>query len=143
MNPQPDPSGTGCHATFLPGGQMIVSLPGETALDCARRAGVRIASVCGGRGLCRSCVIRIVEGHVCPPSEQDREFFSEQELADNWRRACQTFLSGDCRIEVSARGGPRRTGSTVRSCSGSNSFQDSYSEELNIQPARRTLLQRV
>ena len=103
MKPQTESSRTGCHATFMPGGQVALGLPGETVLDCARRAGVRIASVCGGRGLCRSCVIRVVEGQVGPPSEPDREFFSEQELAENRRRACQVFLAGDCRIEVSAR----------------------------------------
>jgi uncharacterized 2Fe-2S/4Fe-4S cluster protein (DUF4445 family) len=78
-------------------------LPGETLLDCARRAGVRIASVCGGRGLCKSCVVRITAGPVEPPSPQDIEFFSAAELAENWRRACLTFLCGDCRVEISAR----------------------------------------
>ena len=93
----------GCWTTFDPGGQRVWSLPGETLLDSARRGGVRIASVCGGRGLCKSCVVRIMDGPVSPPSQQDVEFFSAVELADNWRRACQTFAHGDCRIEVSAR----------------------------------------
>ncbi|MBI2992809.1 MAG: DUF4445 domain-containing protein [Gammaproteobacteria bacterium] len=103
MTPRIAPPRTGHRATFMPDAQVAVGLPGETVLDCARRAGVRIASVCGGRGLCRSCVIRVMEGSVDPPSAPDREFFSERELAENWRRACQTFLAGDCRIEVSMR----------------------------------------
>lgn len=94
---------TGHRVTFEPGGECTWSLPDETLLDTARRAGVRIASVCGGRGLCKSCVVRIVEGPVEAPSEQDIEFFSPEELAANWRRACQTFARGDCRVEVSAR----------------------------------------
>jgi len=89
--------------TFEPDGQHIWSLPSETLLDTARRAGVRIASVCGGRGLCHSCVVRVTEGPVEAPSQQDLEFFSAEELADNWRRACQTFACGDCRVEISAR----------------------------------------
>ena len=89
--------------TFEPGGQHIWSLPAETLLDTARRAGVRIASVCGGRGLCKSCVIQVVEGPVGPPSPQDTEFFSPEELAQNWRRACQTMACDNCRVEVSAR----------------------------------------
>ena len=98
-------SQTGHRVTFAPGEQLIWSLPGETLLDTARRAGVRIASVCGGRGLCKSCVVQVREGPVRPPSPQDLEFFSSEELANNWRRACQTLACGDCRVEVSARAG--------------------------------------
>src|SRR5271165_5439649 len=89
--------------TFDPGGQRIWSDPAETLLDTARRAGVRIASVCGGRGLCKSCVVQVREGPVGPPSQQDMEFFPPEELANNWRRACQIRACGDCRVEVSAR----------------------------------------
>jgi uncharacterized 2Fe-2S/4Fe-4S cluster protein (DUF4445 family) len=94
---------TGHWITFTPDRQRIFSLPSETLLDTARRAGVRIASVCGGRGLCQSCVVRITDGTVGPPSQEDLEFFSSEEIASNWRRACQIFASGDCQVEVSAR----------------------------------------
>jgi len=101
----------GHWVTFEPGGEHIWSLPAETLLDTARRAGVRIASVCGGRGLCQSCVVRVTEGPVGSPSPQDLEFFSADELADNWRRACQTLACGDCHVEISARAraAPMRT----------------------------------
>jgi uncharacterized 2Fe-2S/4Fe-4S cluster protein (DUF4445 family) len=97
--------------TFDPGGHRIWSFPAETLLDTARRAGVRIASVCGGRGLCQSCVVRVTEGPVAPPSLQDQEFFSSEDLANDCRRACQTLACGDCRVEVSerARAVPLRT----------------------------------
>jgi uncharacterized 2Fe-2S/4Fe-4S cluster protein (DUF4445 family) len=94
---------TGHWVTFEPDGQHIWSLPSETLLDTARRAGVRIASVCGGRGLCKSCVVQVTEGLVEPPSRQDLEFFSIEELANSLRRACQTVARGDCKVEVSAR----------------------------------------
>jgi uncharacterized 2Fe-2S/4Fe-4S cluster protein (DUF4445 family) len=100
--PQNSP-GAGNWITFEPDNQRIFSLPAETMLDTARRAGVRIASVCGGRGLCQSCVIRVADGPVPPASQADLEFFSPDEIANNWRRACQTFASGDCRVEISAR----------------------------------------
>jgi uncharacterized 2Fe-2S/4Fe-4S cluster protein (DUF4445 family) len=101
----------GFEALFLPDRQRIRSLPGETLLDSARRAGVRIASICGGRGLCKSCVIKIISGPAADPSDQDSEFFSATELRENWRRACQTFLCADSTIEVSARAqaAPSRT----------------------------------
>ncbi|MBF8270247.1 MAG: ferredoxin (4Fe-4S iron-sulfur cluster binding protein) [Gammaproteobacteria bacterium] len=94
---------SGFRVSFEPSGQRVTSLPGETLLDCARRAGVRITSVCGGRGLCKTCVIRVTEGPVNPPSAADEEYFSKREIDDNWRRSCQTFLAGDCTVTVSAR----------------------------------------
>lgn len=94
---------TGHRVIFAPDEQQVWSLPGETLLDTARRAGVRIASVCGGRGLCKSCVIQVVEGPVESPSLQDLAFFSPDEISSRWRRACQTFAGGDCRVEISAR----------------------------------------
>lgn len=103
MNSAQESALAGHWVTFEPGAQHIWSLPAETLLDTARRAGVRIASVCGGRGLCQSCVVRVTEGPVAPPSPQDLEFFSADELADNWRRACQTLACGDCHVEISAR----------------------------------------
>ncbi len=103
MNGAQESLHAGHWITFEPEGQRVWSGPSETLLDSARRAGVRIASVCGGRGLCQSCVVRISEGPVGPPSQEDLEFFSSEEIANNWRRACQSLACGDCRVEVSAR----------------------------------------
>jgi uncharacterized 2Fe-2S/4Fe-4S cluster protein (DUF4445 family) len=111
MSPSRESAVAGHWVTFEPGGDHVWSLPGETLLDTARRAGVRVASVCGGRGLCHSCVVRVIEGPVGPPSRQDLEFFSADELADCWRRACQAVARGECRVEISerARATPLRT----------------------------------
>jgi len=106
---------TGFLITFEAAKEPIWSLPGETILDCARRAGVRIASPCGGRGLCKSCVVRIKDGPVGEPSPQDVEFFSREEIAENWRRACQIFPAGNCTVEVSARAAAAPMRTQVRS----------------------------
>lgn len=102
---------SGFTVTFDPSGKRVTSRPGETLLDCARRAGVRVTSVCGGRGLCKTCVIRVTDGPVDAPSAADEEYFSKRDLEQNWRRACQAFLAGDCTVEVSARSqaAPTRT----------------------------------
>ncbi len=78
--------------------------PQESLLSAAHRAGVKINSCCGGRGICKSCIIRYVEGEVPPPSAQDRHFFSATKLAKGWRRACQTAARYNARINV-----PKRT----------------------------------
>ncbi|MCC6201377.1 MAG: DUF4445 domain-containing protein [Gammaproteobacteria bacterium] len=103
MNTRVQPATTQSIVTFEPGGQQIPALPGETLLDCARRAGIRVASVCGGRGLCKTCVVRITCGPVDAASEADANYFSSEELAENWRRACQAVAVGDCTVEIPAR----------------------------------------
>lgn len=85
-------------------GTSVEVLPEETVLDAAQRTEVKIASACGGRGICKSCVIRYLGDSAPPPSEQDRYFFSEAKLAKGWRRACQTAPQTESRIQV-----PKRT----------------------------------
>jgi uncharacterized 2Fe-2S/4Fe-4S cluster protein (DUF4445 family) len=43
---------------------------------------------CGGTALCGACRVRVLEGSLAI-TESDRSVFSEGELADGWRLACQ------------------------------------------------------
>jgi len=88
---------------FRPSGASIQDAGDTALLHLARRAGVRIESVCGARGSCRSCAVRIVGDNVPSPSPIDRDSFSEDELAAGWRRACQTRASGCCEVHVPAK----------------------------------------
>ena len=95
--------------TFLPGGERQPCLVGETVLDCATRAGAHIASVCGGRGICKSCVVRYTNTNVPPPSDQDRYFFSEAKLAKGWRRACQSVAQEHSQVQIPKRSSAEAT----------------------------------
>lgn len=88
---------------FDPDGVAIEPRPGETVLESARRAIVRIASACGGRGICKSCIVHFTGGETPPPSQSDRDFFSAAKLERGWRRACQCSVSGSSRVHVPAR----------------------------------------
>lgn len=81
----------------------VVARPGESVLELARRHGIAIAAVCGGRGICKSCIVRFTRGPVPEPSEADRHFFSADKLARGWRRACQCAPLAECRVRVPAR----------------------------------------
>lgn len=55
--------------TFQPA-DVTVDVPvGTTLLDAARRAGLPLASTCGGRGTCGDCAVRILAGDPPPPGE--------------------------------------------------------------------------
>jgi uncharacterized 2Fe-2S/4Fe-4S cluster protein (DUF4445 family) len=55
---------------------------------------------CGGTGLCGGCGVRVLSGSL-PVTGPDREVFTDHELSDGWRLACQahaeTPLVVECR----------------------------------------------
>ena len=71
---------------FYPGGHKIQAQEGATLLDAARLAGVTIDSPCGGLGTCRKCKVRL-------RGKSDLDFLL----------SCQTKISSDLEVEVSAR----------------------------------------
>jgi uncharacterized 2Fe-2S/4Fe-4S cluster protein (DUF4445 family) len=88
---------------FEPGTVEACNDNNETLLDCARQAGVKIASACGGRGICKTCIVHFTGGDVPQASDSDRVFFSSAKLEKGWRRACQTTPVADCQIHIPAR----------------------------------------
>ncbi len=84
---------------FLPSDRSVLCSGEEVLLESARRNGIRIASDCGGRGRCRSCVVHI-EGNVPAPTAIDRREFRSEDLAAGWRRACNTRPIGPCTVHV-------------------------------------------
>jgi uncharacterized 2Fe-2S/4Fe-4S cluster protein (DUF4445 family) len=54
---------------------------------------------CGGRGRCRGCRIRLLEG-TTPPNASEREILSSDEIAQGWRLACQCVPESDLTIEL-------------------------------------------
>ena len=58
--------------TFSPAGVTVWVASGSTVLAAARSAGVLISAPCGGRGVCGSCGVRVLEGVLEPPDEIER-----------------------------------------------------------------------
>ncbi len=55
---------------------------------------------CGGRGRCRACRVRVLEG-TPPASDEQAAILSPDELADGWRLACRSRASSDLKLEIS------------------------------------------
>ena len=87
---------------FEPIGRRGQCQDNESLLDCAHRLGVGIISLCGGKGTCHSCKVRVLSGTVSEPTSNELEVFSAQELGDGWRLACQTYPISDCKLSVPA-----------------------------------------
>jgi len=81
-------------------GTAAPAAPGETYLEVAQRAGFAIAATCGGRGRCRSCRIKILEGDAPPPGISDRVQLGHDEVHERFRLACQTRVIADSAILI-------------------------------------------
>lgn len=67
---------------------------------------------CGG-GICGTCKCKVETGreHLDAVKPKERKHLTEEQFAEGWRLACQTFVSGD--ISVSWPPPPPKPGSTA------------------------------
>jgi len=97
---------------FQPSGSRGKVADGTTLLNAARKLGAEIESVCGGKGACGKCKIRIEEGYfakygisssiksTATTDELNAKFINRQQLKQNYRLACQTKVHGDLVVFV-------------------------------------------
>lgn len=58
-----------------------------------------ISAPCNGNGTCGKCVVRFQSG-ATEPSVRDREIFSEKQLTEGYRLACQSYPTEVYEIEI-------------------------------------------
>jgi len=74
-----------------PDGRVVEVTPGTSVLEASRLAGIPHASVCGGRGRCSTCRVR-VRGEILsidPPAEDELRVLRRIGATSNVRLACQ------------------------------------------------------
>jgi uncharacterized 2Fe-2S/4Fe-4S cluster protein (DUF4445 family) len=75
----------------------VYAPPGTPLRDLLFEHGVEFP--CGGRGRCRGCRIRLLQGAATLNSAQ-KEILSEEEIQQGWRLACQCIPESDLEIEL-------------------------------------------
>jgi adenylate cyclase len=82
---------SGTLTISYPGGRQVIVPRGFTVLEASRLAGIPHASMCGGRGRCSTCRVRIVQGaDALPrPSEAERRVLQRVKAPPLVRLACQ------------------------------------------------------
>ncbi len=98
---------------FTPSGRRGEFPTGTSLLEAARRLGVDLDSICGGRGLCGRCQIVCTSGafpkhslvsdlsHLSPISATEIRYSEKKKpLAANRRLGCHTLLLGDVVIDI-------------------------------------------
>jgi uncharacterized 2Fe-2S/4Fe-4S cluster protein (DUF4445 family) len=85
---------------YQPIGKRVSVTKKESLLNAAQRAGIDIASICGGVGICDSCRIRLIKGELSELTLEEQALFSDVELKNGYRLACQVFPRSDLVIEI-------------------------------------------
>ena len=97
---------------FTPSGRRGRFEHGTTVLEAARRLGVDLDSVCGGRGICGRCQIEVSEGehakhgitstraHLTPATGVEARYAADRGLADGRRLGCTACVAGDVVVDV-------------------------------------------
>lgn len=81
--------------------QRMVSVPkGFTVLEASRQAGIAHAAVCGGRGRCSTCRVRVdaPDGALPEPSADETRVLARVGAPANVRLACQLRPQQDIRV---------------------------------------------
>ena len=99
---------------FTPSGRRGDVSSGTTVLDAARRLGVDIDSVCGGRGICGRCQVEPMFGefakhgitadasHLSPPGTVEADYRGRRPLTEDRRLSCTATIRGDLVVDVPA-----------------------------------------
>jgi adenylate cyclase len=92
------------------GGPTVTIARGRTLLEASRAAGVRHASVCGGRARCSTCRVRIKQGRESLPPPEGAEAVTLQAIGapEDVRLACQLRPTSD--LTVALVSAPRTPG---------------------------------
>ena len=86
---------------------------GENLLRVLVRQGVAVKNTCSGNGTCGKCKVRLAAG-VPAPSERDRKFLTEAEIAAGVRLACGVGIAPGMEVEVDAEVGYDRKEAVLR-----------------------------
>ena len=84
---------------FLPDGEKAIVTKGSTLLEAAQIAGTHINNLCGGKGVCGQCKVKIREGKVEGVSRY-LPMLSREELEEGYVLACQTPVEDSLEVEI-------------------------------------------
>ncbi|MCX7911957.1 MAG: ASKHA domain-containing protein [Dehalococcoidales bacterium] len=124
---------------FQPSGVRGQVAEGVTILDAARQLGAGLESICGGKGVCGKCKVRVEEGYfpkyhltssvssVSVSGEVDIRLLSHTEFRQNYRLACQTKVHGDIVVFIPEES--RKGEQVVR--------KEATARRINVNPAVR------
>jgi len=89
----------GVRLRILPADRWVEAPRTATILQAAEDAGYHLETLCGGRGICKKCAVK-VPGLRGLPKRAEREAFTDAQLANGYRLACLWHLQPGLEVEV-------------------------------------------
>jgi uncharacterized 2Fe-2S/4Fe-4S cluster protein (DUF4445 family) len=86
---------------FLPDGKTIDVEAGTTIMEAAQTAGVHINNLCGGKGVCGRCRVKVTNGKI-RADKHSISLLSREEILEGYVLACQTKVDSDLEILIPA-----------------------------------------
>lgn len=71
----------------------------KNLLEMLQEKNEYISAPCNGNGTCGKCIVQYKRG-ATEPTRRDREVFSEKQLEDGYRLACQSYPAGAYEVEI-------------------------------------------
>jgi uncharacterized 2Fe-2S/4Fe-4S cluster protein (DUF4445 family) len=127
------------NVVFQPSGLRGQVAEGTTILEAARKLGAGIESICGGKGVCGKCKIRLEEGYfpkyritstiasTRTKGQATEKFINKLQIKRGYRLACQTLIHGDIVVFVPEES--RKGQQVVR--------KEATAREIKLNPAAR------
>ena len=85
---------------FEPWGVTVEGTAEQSLLDAAQQAEIPIGAVCGGRGTCGKCLVRILTQPAPSPVEAERKVVAASALEQGFRLACMHRPDRDLTVEI-------------------------------------------
>ena len=86
-------------------GERIEVRPGDTVLAAARRHGANVWFLCDGRGICQTCLCRVLEGRdqLAPAGDLEHASLGGSRIRRGYRLGCQAQICGGGAVSVESR----------------------------------------
>ena len=107
------------NAVFQPGDILLEVAEGSTLKEAMNDAGIEFDFLCGGRGTCGKCRVKISKG-LTTPVTREQEMLLVEELDDGIRLACLTTVHNDLTVELQT---PARLQHNILIASAEMTFQ--------------------
>ncbi|MRS05634.1 DUF4445 domain-containing protein, partial [bacterium] len=89
-----------CIVDFEPIGKRIQISDGASLLTAAQKIGADLNAICGGIGICGSCLVRRISGSLTPLTGMEKDILNSDQIRHEYRLACQAYPVGDVKIEI-------------------------------------------
>jgi len=69
-------------------------------LDAAKKAGIEIRSICGGKAKCGKCKVKVDKKFINEVTSSEKELLLDEDIKNNFRLACCTKICGDTKVYI-------------------------------------------